>query len=71
VLEIPSLFAQALVTASRERATGRRGVHTSERTMIELHERIVDIKSKADLVEFVQALRGDLQANEREWENAR
>ena len=38
--------------------------------MIELHERIADIKSKADLVKFVQALRDDLQTNAKKWENA-
>jgi hypothetical protein len=38
--------------------------------MMKPHERVAGIKSKADLVEFVRALRDDLQANPEAWENA-
>lgn len=36
---------------------------------MELHEKVTGIKSKADLVAFVQALCADLQANPEAWEN--
>lgn len=37
---------------------------------MELHERVAGIKSKTDLVEFVEALAKDLRANPTAWENA-
>jgi len=37
--------------------------------IMELHERVETIDTKADLVAFIEALRHDLQANPGEWEN--
>jgi type I restriction-modification system DNA methylase subunit len=37
---------------------------------MELHERVDQIQSRADLVEFVEVLQKDLQANAEAWENA-
>lgn len=36
---------------------------------MKLHERIEQIQSKADLVEFIEALGRDLQENAESWEN--
>ncbi len=36
---------------------------------MEVHERVAHIKSKADLVAFIEALREDLEANPEGWEN--
>jgi hypothetical protein len=38
--------------------------------MMEPHERVAGIKSKADLVEFVRALGDDLRERPEAWENA-
>jgi hypothetical protein len=36
---------------------------------MELHERVDQIKSRQDLVEFISALRDDLEGNPDGWEN--
>jgi hypothetical protein len=36
---------------------------------MELHEQVETIDSRASLIEFIEALRKDLQANPNEWEN--
>lgn len=36
---------------------------------MELHQLVGQVKSKDDLVNFIAALRSDLECNESEWEN--
>jgi hypothetical protein len=38
--------------------------------MKKLHEQVAEIQTRADLVAFVQALRADLHAEPKKWENA-
>ena len=38
--------------------------------LMELYERVNEIDSRHDLVEFIQALRGDLLQRGDKWENA-
>lgn len=46
-------------------------VHPREvKAMKELHEQVAEIQTRADLVAFVEALRADLKANPKKWENA-
>jgi hypothetical protein len=37
--------------------------------MKELHEQVAEIQTRADLVAFIEALRADLKANPKKWEN--
>ncbi|KOS66335.1 hypothetical protein AEA09_16415 [Lysinibacillus contaminans] len=36
---------------------------------MELYERVENIKSREDLIKFINHLRKDLQSNSAEWEN--
>jgi hypothetical protein len=38
--------------------------------MKELHEQVAEIQTRADLVAFIEALRADLTANPKKWENS-
>jgi len=37
--------------------------------MKELHEQVAEIQTRAELVAFIEALRADLKANPKKWEN--
>jgi len=37
--------------------------------MKELHEQVSEIETRADLVAFIEALRAELNANPKKWEN--
>lgn len=37
--------------------------------MKELHEQVSEIRTRADLVEFIRALQSDLEAHPGKWEN--
>jgi hypothetical protein len=38
--------------------------------MKELHEQVAEIQTRDDLVAFIKALRSDLRADPKKWENA-
>lgn len=38
--------------------------------MTELHEQVAEIDAREDLVVFIEALRRDLDANPKQWQNA-
>lgn len=38
--------------------------------MKEINEQVSEIKTRSDLIAFIEALRMDLQAQPRKWENA-
>ncbi len=38
--------------------------------MKKLHEQVAEIQTRADLVAFIKALRADLKAEPKKWENA-